>query len=178
MDTDLDSAWSELQEHASEIRDFVENQGGRYLGFCLGAYLAGKKPGFGLLPEGASAVSERKEKNAQVTHTKDSLVQVDWKFSTEIGNHREGETATNQWLYFQDGTAIKGLSGYNNTVLARYSTSGNIAASLTPLGRGWIALVGPHPEATEKWCKLTSFLPVPSVDLLCAPSVDYYIWRE
>ncbi|KAI9148827.1 hypothetical protein HJFPF1_10869 [Paramyrothecium foliicola] len=39
----LDEAWEEIQEHAETIRDYVQ-AGGRYMGFCLGAYLAGSTP--------------------------------------------------------------------------------------------------------------------------------------
>lgn len=39
------------------------------------------------------------------------------------------------------------------TVLGRYSKTGNVAASLSGFGKGWVALVGPHPEASKNWCK-------------------------
>lgn len=151
----MNSAWAELQDHATEIRNFVEVQGGRYLGFCLGAFLAGNSPGFGFLPDGTNAVAERKQDDAQVTNTRDTIIQVDWKFTIASTNYSKDETVTNQWLYFQDGAAMTGFSGDNKTVLARYSKNGNVAASLTPLGKGWVALVGPHPEATEDWCKFS-----------------------
>src|SRR5690242_16680656 len=38
---DVRSAWRRLRAHANDIREFVHN-GGNYLGFCLGAYLAGR----------------------------------------------------------------------------------------------------------------------------------------
>lgn len=38
----------EAKKYAGAVRDFVSG-GGRYLGFCLGAYLAGSDPGFDLL---------------------------------------------------------------------------------------------------------------------------------
>ncbi|OAQ61406.1 biotin protein ligase [Pochonia chlamydosporia 170] len=148
---DLNSAWAELQDHQTELRDFITKQGGRYLGFCLGAFLAGSTPGLGLLPEGANAVSERKQDNAQVTNTRDTIIQIDWTFRSSIGNYSKGETAVNRWVYFQDGAAITGLSGGNSSVLGRYSQNGDVAASLTPLGKGWVALVGAHPEATKSW---------------------------
>ncbi|KAK2591405.1 hypothetical protein QQS21_010911 [Conoideocrella luteorostrata] len=148
---DLNSAYRELKEHSSEIRTFVQN-GGRYLGFCLGAFLAGDTPGFGLLPDGMNAVAERKSDGAQVTSTEDTMIQVDWNYRTKVGTYSQGETATRKWVYFQDGAVITGIpKDNNNTVLGRYSSNGNVAASLTPLGKGWVALVGPHPEATPDW---------------------------
>jgi glutamine amidotransferase-like uncharacterized protein len=81
------------------------------------------------------------------------MIQVDWTFQNITANHTKGEVATGRWLYFQDGAAITGLSGDNSTILGRYSQNGNVAASLTPLGKGWVALIGAHPEATNRWCK-------------------------
>ncbi|KAG6008961.1 hypothetical protein E4U21_003513 [Claviceps maximensis] len=149
---DLRSAYRELESYQDEFRDFVQN-GGRYLGFCLGAFLAGSTPGFQLLPAGINAVPERKSEGAQVTGTEDTMIQVDWTYqSSQVSSFGRGETAKSQWLYFQDGAVITGLSeGDNTTVLGRYSSNGNVAASLTPLGKGIIALVGPHPEAPSDW---------------------------
>lgn len=45
---DLTPAYRKLKPHKKAIRDFV-GQGGHYLGFCLGGYLAGQDEGFGLL---------------------------------------------------------------------------------------------------------------------------------
>ncbi|KAG6242830.1 hypothetical protein E4U24_005604 [Claviceps purpurea] len=161
---DLDQAYKELKQHQAQLRTFVEN-GGRYLGFCLGAFLAGSTPGFRLLPPGANATPERKAQDAQVTGQEDTMIQVDWTFrSSSRGTSNSqtggagagagaGETAARRWLYFQDGAVITGLprDDGNRTVLGRYSSNGNVAASLTGLGRGVVALVGPHPEATPDW---------------------------
>jgi hypothetical protein len=46
---DLDPGWAAMRPYAGAIRDYVR-RGGRYLGFCLGGYLAGATPGFDLLP--------------------------------------------------------------------------------------------------------------------------------
>ncbi|GAO18175.1 uncharacterized protein UV8b_01244 [Ustilaginoidea virens] len=150
---DLTAAYNELQDHAPEIRDFVNN-GGRYLGFCLGAFLAGNSPGFDLLPSGASTDAERKMDNSQVTGTEDTIIQVDWTFRTKVSAFSRGETAKAQWIYFQDGAVINGLpDDGNHTILGRYSQNGNVAASLTPYGKGWVAVTGPHPEAPKDWYK-------------------------
>jgi glutamine amidotransferase-like uncharacterized protein len=45
----LSQAYSKLKDHARDIRNFVSS-GGRYLGICMGGYLAGATPGFHLLP--------------------------------------------------------------------------------------------------------------------------------
>lgn len=147
----MNSAYSELSSRQTDLRNFVQN-GGRYLGFCLGAFLAGSSPGFGLLPSGAGATSERQQTNAQVKSSKDTIIQVDWTFRSTVSTFDKGTTANSQWVYFQDGAVITGLND-NSTVLGRYSQNGDVAASLTPYGKGWVALTGPHPEATSDWCK-------------------------
>ncbi|KAG5913063.1 hypothetical protein E4U42_001513 [Claviceps africana] len=148
---DLGRAYRMLQPYEDDIRAFVSN-GGRYLGFCLGAFLAGSTPGFRLLPDGVNATPERREAGAQVTGVEDTIIQVDWTFRSPVGPFATGDTAKSQWMYFQDGAVITGLSaGDNATVLGRYSSNGNVAATLTPFGKGIVALVGPHPEATPDW---------------------------
>jgi glutamine amidotransferase-like uncharacterized protein len=131
------------------LQNYVSN-GGHYLGFCLGAYLAGPGYGFDLLPRGVTVGSEIEQRNSQVSNDDDTVIQVDWTF-------QHGKTQTNRWLYFQEGAFIKGLDG-NAVVLARYSKSRDVAASVTTRGKGSVGLVGPHPEADKSWCKsLTTY---------------------
>ncbi|KID85300.1 biotin protein ligase [Metarhizium guizhouense ARSEF 977] len=145
---DLDDAWAETRAFAPAIRRFV-SRGGRYVGFCLGAYLAGHTPGFGLLPRGADTDAENEQEGAQVTTDADAIVQVDWRFAT---GPQAGRTAAGRWLYFQEGAVIRGLRESETAiVLGRYSQGGRVAASLTKYGEGWVGLVGPHPEATLEW---------------------------
>ncbi|KAM0721453.1 hypothetical protein Q7P37_002377 [Cladosporium fusiforme] len=150
--TDLDDAWDEAKAYAPAMRDFVSN-GGHYLGFCLGAYLAGPSPGFGLLPKGDKAVREIKQRNAQIKNTNDTVIQVDWTFST---GDKAGKTENGRWLYFQDGPAFKLANGSPAEVLGRYSKNGDVAAMLNAYGQGWVANIGPHPEADQYWCKYTN----------------------
>lgn len=131
------------------MRDFVAN-GGRYLGFCLGGFLAGDDPGFGLLPKGDKAVREIKQNGAQVRNTSDTVIQVDWKFST---GEKQCDTEDGRWLYFQDGVALKLAKNSPAEVLGRYSKNGDVAATLSAYGKGWVAITGPHPEADQSWCK-------------------------
>ncbi|KID74739.1 uncharacterized protein G6M90_00g109260 [Metarhizium brunneum] len=156
---DLDGAWAEIQDAAPAIRDFV-SRGGRYMGVCLGAFLAGFSPGLGLLPAGADVDREIDQRRAQVANDSDTLIQVDWTFQSAAAGHARGQTVSDRWAYFQDGVAIKGLPGARrrardraagHAVLARYSQSGDVAASRTPHGDGWVVLVGIHPEATSLW---------------------------
>lgn len=142
-----------MKPYAPAIRDFV-SRGGRYLGFCLGAYLAGHTPGFGLLPSGTDTDAENDQRGAQVKTDKDTIIQVHWRFTT---GSNAGQMAEDRWIYFQEGAVIHGIRDTDTSfVLGRYSKTGNVASCLNKYGNGWVGLIGPHPEATEEWCKLST----------------------
>lgn len=150
---DLDPAWKHTKKYKKIIRNYV-SQGGRYAGFCLGAYLAGKDRGFDILPPGSNATDEIDQPGTQVPDERDTVIQVDWAFQT---GKRKGEADKGRWVYFQDGAVIQLLHEGSATILGRYSSNGDVAASVTPFGKGWVGVVGPHPEADELWCEY-SFL--------------------
>lgn len=132
---DLDQAYSDMQSDAPLIRDFV-NAGGRYLGFCMGGYLAGASPGFKLLPGDTNAYTSSHK--ATVRTSDDTTVKVYWRDQLRT-------------MYFQDGPYfIVKRSATDVTVLARYQ-NGKIAALVAPYGKGFVGVVGPHPEATPDW---------------------------
>ncbi|GAB3971938.1 hypothetical protein GCM10029978_048050 [Actinoallomurus acanthiterrae] len=155
---DLEDGYRHMRPHAADIRAYVAG-GGRYLGFCLGGYLAGSTPGFGLLPGDADQFIE--SPGASVRTDQDTVVEVRWRDRPRR-------------LYFQDGPYFwirKRASGV--MVLARY-TNGRIAALVAPYGRGRIGVVGPHPEATVDWYEENSLVnpdgidPAPGHDLVDA----------
>jgi hypothetical protein len=127
-------AWRKLRDHAEVVQDFVRS-GGRYLGFCLGGYLAGGRPGFDLFPGRVGRYIDMN--GASVDDTDDSLVPVTWR-----GRHRT--------MYFQDGPTFELDRGASANVLATYDT-GAVAAVVAAYGSGRIGVVGPHPEADESW---------------------------
>ncbi|HEX5541359.1 MAG TPA: BPL-N domain-containing protein [Micromonospora sp.] len=127
-------AWRSLRDHADDIRAFVRD-GGNYLGFCLGGYLAGPGRGFGLLS--AEVDSYISSPRASVHDTADTLVQIRWR----------GELRS---MYFQDGPVFRLRPGASATVLATYDT-GEPAAVVAGYGAGRVGVVGPHPEADELW---------------------------
>ncbi|GDY33426.1 hypothetical protein GTS_50590 [Gandjariella thermophila] len=131
---DVDPAWRRLHRYADDIRDFVHN-GGHYLGFCLGGYLAGATPGFALLPGDTDRYIG--SPNASVHTTDDTLVRVNWR-----GRQRT--------MFFQDGPIFRLRPGAAATVLASYDT-GAPAAVITAYGSGRVGVVGPHPEADRSW---------------------------
>lgn len=134
-DGSLSKAYRHLKIYAHAIRHYVAS-GGRYLGICMGGYLAGATPGFHLLPGDTDAFIT--SQGASVRTSRDTLVQVKWR---------------NQWhsMYFQDGPFFKIKSKAPGVmVLARY-TNGKIAALVVPYGKGKVGVVGPHPEADTSW---------------------------
>ncbi len=128
-------AYLHVRRSASDIRNFV-NSGGRYLGICMGGYLAGTRPGFNLLP--ADTDQYITSPGATVKNTKDTIVPVNWR-------------GKSRYMYFQDGSYfILNSAATGATVLATY-TNGKIAAMVAPYGKGKVGVSGPHPEAPEEW---------------------------
>jgi glutamine amidotransferase-like uncharacterized protein len=123
-----------MRGEASVIRQYVHH-GGRYAGFCLGGYLAGTSPGFGLFPGEVRRFIE--SPGANITTDEDSIVRVIWR-----GRPRH--------LYFQDGPCFSGASPAQAETLATY-LNGTVAALTVPYGNGRVGLVGPHPEAPQEW---------------------------
>lgn len=145
----LGPAFESTKKYKKFIRDFVAN-GGRYAGFCLGAYLGGRSPGFDLLPPGSDTDEEIIQPGSQVKNLRDTTVQVNWRFHT--GSHK-GQQQNGRWMYFQDGAVMKLSRSASTIVLGRYSSNNDVAASVTRFGKGWVGLVGPHPEADRSWCQ-------------------------
>ncbi|MFI9366211.1 BPL-N domain-containing protein [Kitasatospora sp. NPDC053057] len=115
------------------VRSYVRG-GGHYLGLCMGGYLAGQEPGYGLLPgDSGQYISSQ---GATVTDDQDHLVDVAWR----------GQP---QKMYFQDGPYFD-VDGPGVEVLARY-TNDRAAAVVASYGAGRVAVSGPHPEAPSDW---------------------------
>ncbi|MFD9894689.1 BPL-N domain-containing protein [Amycolatopsis sp. NPDC059027] len=131
---DLDGTWRHLRDSAGLIRDWVRD-GGNYLGLCFGAYLAGREPGFDLLPGDTRGYTDTP--GASVPDGRDTVVRVDWQ-----GKPRH--------MYFQDGPAVLLDKGADATVLATYP-NGTAAVVVAPYGKGRVGVSGPHPEADASW---------------------------
>lgn len=132
---ELKRAYRKLRRSAPLLRDYV-SAGGRYLGFCLGGYLAGETPGFGLLPGDTDQYIS--SPGATTTIDGDAVIEVLWD-----GRARR--------VFFQDGPwfdldpqrgPAEVLAVYDNRLAA---------AVVAPFGRGRVGVVGPHPEATPDW---------------------------
>ncbi|MDR3083021.1 MAG: hypothetical protein LBV60_19220 [Streptomyces sp.] len=130
----LSPAYRRLRRQRDAIRDFVRG-GGRYLGFCLGAYLAGATPGFDLLPGDTDQYISAP--GCTVHDESNTVVEVVWR----------GLPRT---VFFQDGPYFVLDEGADAKVLATY-TNGMPAALVTRFGAGLVGVTGPHPEATDDW---------------------------
>jgi len=127
-------AYRELSSDEAAVRSFVQN-GGRYLGFCMGGYLVDDNPGYGF---GLKTNQYISSSDATVTSEKADIVQVSWR-----GNTR--------WMYFQDGPYFIPDSGITGQTILAYYTNGKVAAIVQPYGKGKIGISGPHPEANSSW---------------------------
>jgi len=116
------------------IRDFVA-QGGRYLGLCMGAYLADDS-NFGLIPYDLD--SEAGRPGFEVAGIADAAVQVVW----------DGKADS---VFYQDGPYFpKPDATSPSSTIATYR-NGDVAAARYTYEKGVVVLSGPHPEADREW---------------------------
>jgi hypothetical protein len=102
----------------------------------MGGYLAGRTPGFQLLPGDTDQfIASRR---ASVKTEADTIVNVHWR-----GQLRS--------MYFQDGPFFLLDRGATDVIVLATYTSGKIAALVAPYGKGKVGVSGPHPEATAAW---------------------------
>ncbi|WP_246637458.1 BPL-N domain-containing protein [Burkholderia catarinensis] len=132
---DIPGAAAGIGKHSIEaVRQYVSN-GGRYLGLCMGAYLAGEQ-GFGLVA--GEIDSEVGRPGSTIHGIADTVTPVVWR----------GEK---RWIYFQDGAMLPAApAGSGGVVLATYPNR-DIAAATYRYGKGRVGLAGPHPEADASW---------------------------
>ncbi|WP_117209848.1 BPL-N domain-containing protein [Allorhizocola rhizosphaerae] len=144
----LKRAYRHLRDHREAIREFVQF-GGRYIGFCLGGYLAGATPGFALLPGDTDQYIA--SPRATIASEDNTVVRVCWR-----GRERT--------LFFQDGPYFQVHPQAPVTVVATYP-NGTIAALVSRFGEGRVGVVGPHPEATADWYVDAGLRPDTGLDL-------------
>ncbi|HWM01971.1 MAG TPA: BPL-N domain-containing protein [Actinophytocola sp.] len=133
-DGDDSSAYKNQKGDKAAIREFVK-RGGRYLGICMGGFLA-ERGRFNIFH---GRVDEYySSRGASVTSAHPAVITVTWR-------------GTPRQLYFQDGGyMVPKRSAGDVTVLARY-TNNTIAAIVASFGSGKVGLSGPHPEAPREW---------------------------
>ena len=117
------------RRRANRIARFLEN-GGHYLGICMGAYWAGERY-LDILTD-VDAVQYIKRPNAEVKRSYGTVASVTWKDQPEK-------------MYFYDGCSLVGDENKFKTI-ARYVNGDPMA-----IIQGRIGLIGCHPEAPLYW---------------------------
>jgi len=135
---DFAAAWESVKTYRGAVRDYIHG-GGRYLGLCMGGYLSGSDPGFGLLPGNCDDYTQTR--GAEVHDARDAVITVDWPVA-----HRPPMRP----IFYQDGPYFWLHDDARARVLARY-TNGRIAAVVATFGDGAVGVCGPHPEADRSW---------------------------
>lgn len=116
------------------IREYVA-RGGRYLGLCMGAYLADDS-NFGLIPQDLD--SEAGRPGFEVAGIEDAAVRVVWDGKPDR-------------VFYQDGPYLaKPDAALSSTTIATYR-NGDVAAARYTYQKGVVVLSGPHPEASRDW---------------------------
>lgn len=138
---DFVGAWRSVKSYAGALREYVLG-GGRYLGICMGGYLAGSGPGFNLVPGNCDDYTSTR--GAEVHDARNAVITVRWP---TVGRR------TSRKVFYQDGPYFWLHRGVEARVLARY-TNGRIAAMVVPYGDGTVGVSGPHPEANRSWYEL------------------------
>jgi glutamine amidotransferase-like uncharacterized protein len=118
-----------LKNNSKAIKKFINN-GGKYLGICMGAYWAGKHY-FNLL-EGIDAVQYYKQPTACTRRPHTKAMPVTWQGQEEN-------------MFFNDGCTFVGNSKKYQTI-ATYSNGQPMAIIQNNLG-----LIGCHPESEKFW---------------------------
>jgi glutamine amidotransferase-like uncharacterized protein len=124
------------RENGDRIKEFVQN-GGHYLGICMGAYWAGSE--YFNMVEGVDAVQyiTRPGTDTRRPHAKN--LSVTWNNQPEQ-------------MFFYDGCALVGDESKFQTV-ARYSNGDPMAIIQNKIG-----LIGCHPESERHWYESYSWL--------------------
>lgn len=126
---DADTFERLFAENGPKVRDFVQN-GGRYLGICMGAYWASREY-FDLL-DGVRAVQyiTRPDTDTRRPHAK--ALEINWQ-------------GTNERMFFYDGCSLIGDAWKFETV-ATYANGDAMAIYQDRIG-----LIGCHPESELHW---------------------------
>lgn len=124
-----------LKDKKKIVEEYMAN-GGKYLGICMGGYLAGKSY-FNLL-KNVDSVQYVKRKNAELRHEHETVTSVRWK--NRLYN-----------MYFYDGCAMIGDETGFQTI-ARYKNGDPMA-----IIQGNVGVIGCHPESPKYWYEEAHF---------------------
>jgi glutamine amidotransferase-like uncharacterized protein len=132
---DIEGALDSLGEDGqAAIRAFVAG-GGKYLGLCMGAYLA-DTDNLGLVP--FAMESEVGRVRFPVTTIEDAAIEVLW-------------SGKQDWVFYQDGPYLTAVESHPAFFAIGSYLNGDLAAARFGYGDGLVVLSGPHPEADRSW---------------------------
>lgn len=126
---DSDTFYRLFRNNGNRVRDFV-NQGGHYLGICMGAYWAGSHY-FDIL-DGVDAVQYIRRPGTDTRRPHAKGLSVTWRGRPEK-------------MFFYDGCALVGDRKRFKTI-ATYANGDPMA-----IVQGRIGLIGCHPESEKFW---------------------------
>jgi glutamine amidotransferase-like uncharacterized protein len=132
---DADTYKTLLKNNQRRVREFVD-QGGKYLGICMGAYWAGSHY-FDLL-DGVDAVQYMTRPGTDTRRPHAKEMPVTWRGQEES-------------MFWYDGCAFVGNGRYKT--IATYANSDPMA-----IIQGNLGLIGCHPEAEEFWYTSYSYM--------------------
>ena len=132
---DSDSFNNLFKHNAESVKQFVNN-GGKYLGICMGAYWAGKHY-FNLLDK-VDAVQYIKRPGTDTRRPHAKNIEINW-------------SGTDTKMFFYDGCALVGDGKFRT--IASYSNGDPMAIIQKNLG-----LIGCHPESEQFWYDSYSWL--------------------
>ena len=136
-DGDADRFNSLFALRRDHVRTFVE-QGGAYLGICMGAYWGGRNY-FGLLPH-TECVQYITRPRAEIRRSFKTALRIEWEGASDS-------------MFFYDGcTFLSDIDRFD--VVARYSNGDPMAIIKDRIG-----LIGCHPESTQDWYDTPSLAP-------------------
>jgi glutamine amidotransferase-like uncharacterized protein len=124
-----------LRENSNRIKQFVQD-GGAYLGICMGAYWAGQY--YLNMLEGVDAEQyiTRPNTDTRRPHAKD--IKINW-------------TGLDTTMFFYDGCALVGNGKFNT--IATYANGDPMAIIQNRIG-----LIGCHPESERHWYDAYSWM--------------------
>jgi len=125
---DSEKFHTRVRPHMEPILEFMNN-GGKYLGICMGAYWAG--PRYFDLLKGVDAVQYITRPDADIRRPYGTTAEVVWEGSK-------------QHMYFYDGCALVGEGEFDT--VATYKNGDAMA-----IIQGNTGVIGCHPESMRSW---------------------------
>ncbi|MBI4924593.1 MAG: hypothetical protein HY843_01600 [Bdellovibrio sp.] len=142
------------------LKTFIKN-GGSYLGFCAGAFLADHKVDDALTIDGLGLIPGV-TKDYFPEGKKTGIFPVLWENQMH-------------YLYFEDGGYFDLIENNAVKVIAKYM-DGKTAAIFFPYEKGKVALSFPHPEATLEWKNSNNLIDPDGEDFDLAQQLVRYLY--